>query len=357
MINNNNCINGISHMCYGSMFIGIRSSIDHCELDAAAEGLSGLYKYFYDISCIKNSMDNVPKYVCLIIDNEVVVKWIAGIYVTDDTMVHNKLLKIYEMINDLKDFDVDVHLIWVKAHNNEAGNESADDMAKAGMFSGYICMNWKEFEKLYGDDEWIHYGYNAVKKEHKRKGWYRTINLWNQEKVEKSKIGYLGLSKFLVDWNIGHSVAFKDERNKLDIHQWGIVCGFRHGHIELNGQRKYGVTNIFCDHNDCIMIIEDIIHFVFDCGKYNYGREKLLNNVEIIYNMDREDENDDVELDFMNLCDVDKLKFVLFAFEEELKEDEVKNDVAKMKRLIDKRILVLKEFCNYVELTERFAKR
>eukprot|EP01084_Bolivina_argentea_P007099 13365_1 len=106
------------------------------------------------------------------------------------------------------------------------------------------------------------------KKEHKRKGWYKTINLWTTQKADKSRLGNVGLSKYLIEWNIGHSIAFRYERNQLNVRQWGIICGFRHGHIELNGQRKYGVTNIFCDNIDCNMITEDMLHFIFDCSKY-----------------------------------------------------------------------------------------
>eukprot|EP01084_Bolivina_argentea_P198827 340340_1 len=353
VICNNDSINGISHMCYGSMFTGLRSSIDHCELDAAIEGLSSIYSYCYNIYNTNNSMELVPKHVCLIIDNEVVVKWIAGVYITEDILICNKLKKVYEMIEDLKDFEIDVHLIWVKSHNNEEGNESADDMAKAGMFSGYVSKNWKDVEKVYGENEWIHYGYNALKKEHKRKGWWKTIKSWNDEKYEKIKKGDACLSKYLLEWNIGHSVAYKFERKNLSLDQWEIICGFRHGHINLNGQKKYGMGSIYCDNDSCGNKIEDIMHFIFDCDNYSNERIQLLNNIEFIYQLDEDEEED--QICFSNLSDIEKLKFILFPFMDELKEDDVKNDKVKIKRIVDKRIVILKEFCSFVMNTNRFA--
>ncbi len=86
--------------------------------------------------------------------------------------------KLHQLIIDLEDFDIDTHLIWVKAHNNEIGNEIADDMAKAGMFNIYRSMEWNEVEKEYSEQEWNSYSYKAIKKENKRKSFYNTLNDW-----------------------------------------------------------------------------------------------------------------------------------------------------------------------------------
>eukprot|EP01084_Bolivina_argentea_P059957 109539_1 len=124
----------------------------------------------------------------------------------------------------------------------------------------------------------------------------------------------------------------------------------------LNGQRKYGMVNTFCENINCIMVVEDIIHYVFDCGNYDTERDRLMSNIEFIFNLDKIEEKEDEEIGFGDLVKVDKLKFILFPFEDELKDDDVKYDMIKIKRLVDKRISVLKEFCVYVETTNRFAK-
>ncbi len=102
------------------------------------------------------------------------------------------------------------------------------------------------------------------------------------------------------------------------------------------------------------MEVEDMTHFVFDCNSFSSERENLLQNLEILYAMDGY--GLEKNLNFGQLSNVEKLKFILFAFQEELMEDEVKQDKVKLMNFIEKRILIIKEFCSYVAATNRFAR-
>ncbi len=102
------------------------------------------------------------------------------------------------------------------------------------------------------------------------------------------------------------------------------------------------------------MEVEDLIHFVFDCSSFCSEREKLMQNLEILYVMDGYGLEQAQE--FAQLSNVNKLKFMLFAFQEELTDDEVKQDKETLMNFIEKRLLIIKEFCSYVAATNRFAR-
>ncbi len=59
---------------------------------------------------------------------------------------------------------------------------------------------------------------------------------------------------------------------------------------------------------------------------------------------------------FCQLSNVEKFKFMIFPFQEELNNDEVKHDKEKLMGFVEKRLLVLREFCSYVAATNRFAR-
>ena len=104
-----------------------------------------------------------------------------------DMLVIKKLNEIYKLIMDFNDFNINIHLIWVKAHNNEERNECADDLAKIGMFNIYQTKKWKFVKRNYNQKDWTNYSLQAIKKENKRNAFYRTIKKWESIKLEKKK--------------------------------------------------------------------------------------------------------------------------------------------------------------------------
>ena len=131
-------MNGISDFCYGSHSVGLRCSIEHCEIDGFMQCLSQLWRYIYDIARNnwKNNINiNILKRLIIAIDNETVVKWVVGKYYIEELIVYDKIKSIHNMIEDFMDFDINIDILWQKAHCNEPANEAADDLAKLAMLN------------------------------------------------------------------------------------------------------------------------------------------------------------------------------------------------------------------------------
>ncbi len=84
-------------------------------------------------------------------------------------MIYDKIKIIHEKINKLNDYGTTVIISWIKAHENEKGNELADRLAKLAMLNYYQSLNWKDVEHNYSIDDWMNISLSAIKKENKRK--------------------------------------------------------------------------------------------------------------------------------------------------------------------------------------------
>ncbi len=354
-----NPYNKISSFWYGVKFTGIRSSIDHCELDAVIHCLAGIYKCFFDI--YENDVNLVPKEIFIIIDNEVVVKWIVGEYITNDVLVYKKLEEIYKWILDLQDYDLNINIMWVKAHNEEKGNELADWLAKAGMISGYISKNWKELEKIYNENEWMNYGYKAIKKENKRKVKNKMISAWNTYKYDRNEAENV-LCKNLIDWNIGPHPAYRIEMRNINYGDWKRLCQLRSGHSNLNGQKKFGFQtkiceNMYCNNNK----IETTQHYLMECEEYTAIRNDLLEVSKGIYDEfrnieikeeEKEEKKDNLRFDETNSNE--KLEFILFPFQKQLINREIREKKRIYNMLMGKRLFILDKLNYFVRKSDRF---
>ena len=353
--------NGYSNFCYGIKSVGIRTNIDHCELDAVIKGLTELWRYCYDMyKKLMNSKEVIlPKSLVLIIDNLVVVKWLLGEYLPKEIIIYKKIKKIYDLIIDFEDWNMEVHVLWVKAHNNELGNECADDMAKLGMYDIYKTKNWKNIKKIYNNEEWENYTYNSVKNENKRSAFVRTIEKWENYKKDKKNLLNIYndnrdnkkneiLTKNLVDWDIKYHWVYKFELKTLTRYQYKYIISFRTGHCDLNKQKKYGNEKKYCEFTLCINNYEeDINHFVFDCKKYNNLRRECFEYINQIY-VENGINN------FKYLENNKKLNYILFPFQLWLNQENIKkNDLLKNKLMMS-RINILKSFTGFIKKTKRF---
>ena len=101
--------NGISNYCFNIRSNDFRCNIEHCEVNAAKDGLDKIWRYCYDIG--NYDINKVPVTVILAIDNQTVVNWIGGACDIDNVLILDEIQKIHNSIIDLSDFNVDVHLI------------------------------------------------------------------------------------------------------------------------------------------------------------------------------------------------------------------------------------------------------
>ena len=101
-----------------------------------------------------------------------------------------------------------------------------------------------------------------------------------------------------------------------------------------------------CFHNNCDQK-EDIYHYLFECTNYFKIREDLFDELNDIY-------NDCYDISFYELNKNEKLKFVLYPFQDEFKDKQIHSDDTYKKQLINLRIQVIKIIMNYIEQTERF---
>ncbi len=135
---------------YGAKSIGLRASIDHCELVGIIKGLKVTLER---INLLKNIEVKLPKHLICIIDSETVLKWIGGKYFIKDPLIREKVKIIYDLLSELDFMDIITHLVWVKSHNDESGNELADDIAKLAMLNLYKTKDWKTETYVFSSNE------------------------------------------------------------------------------------------------------------------------------------------------------------------------------------------------------------
>lgn len=335
---------------YGAKSIGLRASIEHCELHGTIKGLNIDLENFKDLVSI--NMAVFTDILC-IIDSDTVVNWIGGNYKIKTQSVMDKVETIYNLATlfDI-DYNTNIHCIWVKAHNNEIGNECADDLAKLAMLNLYKTKDWKHEQYLYSTNEWTNYSNTALKKEIKRKSFYNTLKDWNKyknkklnEKYNKSDNWNKTLIKNQINWNINYHYVYKYERNIISYPNYRILNGFRYGHNKLQAHSKWKIKKNcdYCNSNK----LETIIHFIFECNSYNNIRILFINSINSIY-------YDYYNKDFNNISQNQQLYFILYPFQKELNNINIKNDKNKKKELINKRINTLNILLNYINNTNRF---
>ena len=90
-------------------------------------------------------------------------------------------------------------------------------------------------------------------------------------------------SRFLIQFNIGASPAYKSDQKSMTRGQWEIIAAFRSGHVSLNGEIKGRKgTQRHCEHGAC-RGIRDVLHYVFECPKYNALRGVMIKEVREHY--------------------------------------------------------------------------
>ncbi len=172
------------------------------------------------------------------------------------------------------------------------------------------------------------------KKKQKRKEFKNDNNKWINS-----------LSRTLIDWNIKYHYSYKYEMKILTYNDYRLLNRFRDGHNRLNAQSKYNKDKrcIQCTEGS----LETTEHFVFHCIKYNEYRDTLLIDIDNIY-------FNYYNNSFMDLDYDEKLKFILFPFQEELNKFEIKRDKQKKEQLLNLRMNILQSFTNYIINTQRF---
>jgi hypothetical protein len=246
-----------------------------------------------------------------------------------------------------------LHFIWVEAHKDEIGNELADILAKLGMMNLYQTKNWNKYKKKNTKKEWENISFSSIKKEQKRKGIYRTYNLWHkyklkkmqdikENKIKKEEV----LSYHLMKWKIRYCGAFKIEIRNLKYWQWKILSNFRSGHNGLNAQKKYGFDTKNCVISGCDAV-ENTYHFVFECEEYKQQRNDYNMQIKDIY-------KEEYKNNLISMPKEERLKFALFPFQQKFYDKNIVQNKNVYDGYIQKRLLVIRLFCKYVMQTKRF---
>ncbi len=184
---------------------------------------------------------------------------------------------------------------------------------------------------------------------------------WNIYKSEREKV-INPLCENLIKWNIGPHPAYRFEMRNLTKNHWKILCEMRSGHSQLNGQRKFGMVTKNCENNNCDNIsIETTMHFIMDCDQYNEHRDILFSNIQDVYNQYRNIENteDEIEekkdnLKFIEIDKDDQLFFILFPFQNQLLNTEIREKKKIYNTLMGERLFVLQKLMFYIKQTDRF---
>ncbi len=93
---------------YNTYSVGMRTSIEFCEFEAALISLENIE---YELKNIINNNINYNKpHILLAIDNETVLYWLLGKYKIKEGIIRDKIKKIYDKINDLNDLDIKIIL-------------------------------------------------------------------------------------------------------------------------------------------------------------------------------------------------------------------------------------------------------
>ncbi len=247
-------------------------------------------------------------------------------------------------MNLLNKLNIKIILSWDHAHSDEKGNELAVRLAKLAMMNYYQSKRWKDIEPINSLNNWNNINIKAVKKENKRKAMKIIYKKWNELKKKKNNIKFdESLTKYLIIFDINYNEVFKYEMKKLKGQCFKLLTQLRAGHNHLNGQRKWGNNNK-CYIENCEKK-ETLIHFLFEC-KHNYQiKMDLLNEIEQIYQN---------KFKFINLSNIQKLNYILFPFNYELKQKDIKNNKAKKLQIYEKRLKILNLLYDYCIYSGRF---
>ncbi len=330
------------NICYNAESLSMRSSIDFCELNAALLALDNLeYNFNQILRRIKNGNAStlIPKYICMAIDNECVVKWIAGKNNIEDELIQNKVQCIYDWMNKLQKLDINIHLIWIKAHNEENGNELADDLAKLGMLNYYKTLKWTDLKYIPVIEDWNNYAYTAVKKEIKRKVWHNTLEKWHK-RLKVIKNG--SLQMHLKHWHITYNEIFEYEKRLLTFGEWKQLMTLRLGHGVLNGQNKWIQKDGLCEGKNCTEQ-ETAIHYLLNCELYTADRETFLKDL-----------NDYAYKDIYSLSDMELLRNVLYPLQDKMRDTNYMSIKENKTEIYERRIQSLKILSNFIKNTKRF---
>eukprot|EP01083_Nonionella_stella_P123867 373534_1 len=317
--------------CYGSLPVAHRSSIEHCELIAAEDGVDKLWRYIYDMD-----EENRPKMIIKAIDSMCVLHWIMGENKITDGIVHDKVKKVVTNLGELGDFVDLIALVHVQGHSDEGGNDAADDMAKSGMYDRYqyrhAFKNCDEFTR----DDWVNYSMDAVKGEVKKAVYQSSRREWSDLVRNKASSS----SEPIIKWKIRYCVAFKEELKTLTRLEWAILTRLRSNHSELKAQDK--TQNIKrCEY--CIGE-ESTYHFMFDCMEFDHLRREMLDKLQ-------EKGQSDLDIDFGLLNREEQLHWMLFPLQDEFYGRKSKEEITNLMKL---RIDMIKIVIKYVKSTKRF---
>ena len=301
--------------------VGKRVTIDHAELDAIIHLL-----FILQQKITRNEVDLDALLVN--VDSQVVLKWIYCINQVRSGVIARKIERLWKLISQL---EVPVIFKWVKSHISHVGNELADTLAKLGMISVLKVYTWG-VDFVSTAHEWHNVSLNALKGCHKVLIRKRMSRKW---KSFKQKLTNKSLSYNFKLFDIVPSRIYKLERKHLSQLENRWLCCLRHGHSQLNAQRRFHQhidTDKCSDCND----VETTEHFLLHCPKYNDLRE-----------------------DYQELLDAacdpsdSKLYDILFPFEDEL-VGLLRGDQGEFERLFAERIQRLKDLCSYVRDSDRF---
>eukprot|EP01084_Bolivina_argentea_P064511 117639_1 len=169
---------------------------------------------------------------------------------------------------------------------------------------------------------------------------YSKLEKYNKEK--KKNCMQNSLTKYLMKWNIGYNTIFKYESKKIRYKDFKLITQLRTGHNHLNSQRKWGDDKL-CTMDNCVKD-ETLIHFLFEC-EYNNNKIGFIEDIQSVYGN---------ELNFKDLDTENKLKNVLFPYNEQILDKEIMKDSEKKKIYFEKRLNILNILINFCINSGRF---
>ena len=270
-----------------------------------------------------------------------VLKWIYGFYFVKNDVI---LQLVKEISDEITSLQVPVNLSWVKAHAGEDGNEIADGLSKLGMLNFLQVLGWTEPINPKVTD-WNYISYEALKGQ--TRSWERNIKIkkWDDYKLKNAqKPG--ARCRGLIDWDIGYSPDYKQERKMLDIETNRAFFKLRSGHCSLNGQRpgylgNYNTICECCDYED----EETIEHFMFYCEAWDDLRDIMWDGLQ--------------ELDYQeHILDEEDLMLreLLFPLYNDLERARNLENKEEEMDLIEKRLKVMRIVGDYIKGTGRLER-
>ena len=184
--------------------------------------------------------------------------------------------------------------------------------------------------------------------------WFNNLPKSIQNRFTSSDAKYILLSRnFLIYNNIFWTIhQFQRlEFKHFSYQQWIILNRFRSGHNNLNANKKYDVSTIYCLQSNCVLkSIETTEHFLLKCPQYSNIRISFLYQLNNLYNKHYPSQQ------FMLLSIQEKLKFMFYPFEQILYQNQYNLDIKYFTEIWSDRIFCLKQFTQYIINTKRFTE-